>query len=85
MTDYQQHEIEGKDLCFMQGALTDSVSLKHVRIRLENYQTYVSFCLRMRYLTHLCGLKSDDVQCTTDWIRKSQRYKLHQKWKAFSL
>ena len=57
MTDYQQHEIEGKDLCFMQGALTDSVSLKHVRVRL--------YCLschsHLRLLTHFYGLKSDDV------------------------
>ena len=57
MTDYQQHEIEGKDLCFMQGALTDTVSLKHVRVRL--------YCLschsHLRLLTHFYGLKSDDV------------------------
>ena len=43
LTDYQQHEIEGKDLCFMQGALTDSVSLKHVsELFLRNATIYYS-------------------------------------------
>ena len=32
ITDYQQHEIEGKDLCFMQGALTDTISVKQVNL-----------------------------------------------------
>ena len=58
MTDYQQHEIEGKDLCFMQGALTDSVSLKHVRVRLYDCLSCHS---QLRLLTHFYGLKSDDV------------------------
>jgi hypothetical protein len=30
LTGYQQHEIEGKDMCFMQGALTDTVSVIQV-------------------------------------------------------
>jgi hypothetical protein len=83
-TEYNQHEIEGKDLGYLRGDLTDPLLIEQVRYdskynhrKVKNYH-YDHFVIQL----HL-NLSLDDVKCQIKWIRKRLCDQLYQKWQAF--